>query len=644
MESKTPPTTPFALHIGVTGHRDLAAGAIPAITRSVADILDAIRLRVATRYARAPKGLFTPCPPILRCLSPLAEGADRIVARQALELGYELQSPMPFPRQEYEKDFKEDTSKQEFRELLEKATAVLELDGTHAAADDAYLAVGRIVLEQSDFLIAVWDGAEAKGRGGTAQIVEEAQSRGIPVFVVNPADPAAVTFLTGDASDHWREGFNETLDRILLPASCQTPADAPAAASIWKRLVGFLTGGTPTGTSPQEYFSETWNRPGLLDSFPGWFEKNLARQKRPAGPYAQPRPGLRERFEACRSGIRRLMPRQDQDSRTPPPADACPWCDRLGPELSQARRIERTLAEHYEWADHLAVRYGSRFRALGLLRHWLMAVVIIGLLIGFNVEPLETLGFSLQFLAFATILVLVRINRRRDWHQRFLDYRYMAEHLRHMRSLVLLGRTASFVHEGADASCTTESWPVWYLRNVARQAGLVHARMDIAFLQTYKKSLDANIIVDQINFYNNRWQRYDAIAHRLEKFGTGCYIAGLLFIFLRAAIFSWVKNDTPLLFNFMGRDLRTLINEILLVTPAVASMTFAIRSQGEYARLGTRYKRMLEMLEQRRKALQAIAPLTSGKLADFAEALAELLSGEVSGWHVLVKSRPISLC
>ncbi|MEI9967291.1 MAG: hypothetical protein WDM87_01165 [Terracidiphilus sp.] len=53
---------------------------------------------------------------------------------------------------------------------------------THDAADVAYERVGRLVLEQSDFLIAIWNGEPAAGRGGTAQIVEEALEQNIPVI------------------------------------------------------------------------------------------------------------------------------------------------------------------------------------------------------------------------------------------------------------------------------------------------------------------------------------------------------------------------------------------------------------------------------------------------------------------------------
>src|ERR1700679_1891770 len=43
----------------------------------------------------------------------------------------------------------------EFHALLAKALAVFQIDGVREAADVAYERVGRFVLEQSDFLIAI---------------------------------------------------------------------------------------------------------------------------------------------------------------------------------------------------------------------------------------------------------------------------------------------------------------------------------------------------------------------------------------------------------------------------------------------------------------------------------------------------------
>ena len=123
-------------------------------------------------------------------------------------MGYALLCPMPFAQAEFEKDFLppsalEPASLTHFRALLEKARtgsglAVQELDGRRAEAPSAYAAAGCAVLDQSDFLIAVWDGAEAAGRGGTAETLREGLGRHIPVF-----------WIDARASENWRLLRNE---------------------------------------------------------------------------------------------------------------------------------------------------------------------------------------------------------------------------------------------------------------------------------------------------------------------------------------------------------------------------------------------------------------------------------------------------
>ncbi|HZY59562.1 MAG TPA: hypothetical protein VFE56_07365, partial [Candidatus Binataceae bacterium] len=77
------------LVIGVTGHRDLRPDARGAIAAQVRDIL----LHFKNSYPSTP----------IMLLSPLAEGADRLVAEVALEagIGASLMAPLPMPREIY---------------------------------------------------------------------------------------------------------------------------------------------------------------------------------------------------------------------------------------------------------------------------------------------------------------------------------------------------------------------------------------------------------------------------------------------------------------------------------------------------------------------------------------------------------------
>ena len=54
----------------------------------------------------------------------------------------------------------------------------------------AYEAIGRVILEHSDLLMAIWDGNAAAGQGGTGQVVREALDAGLLVVHIDPAAPA----------------------------------------------------------------------------------------------------------------------------------------------------------------------------------------------------------------------------------------------------------------------------------------------------------------------------------------------------------------------------------------------------------------------------------------------------------------------
>ncbi len=58
--------------------------------------------------------MYAPGPGLLRAISPLAEGTDRVFASCALDLGYQLCCVTPFFKKEFENDFKEPASKSEF--------------------------------------------------------------------------------------------------------------------------------------------------------------------------------------------------------------------------------------------------------------------------------------------------------------------------------------------------------------------------------------------------------------------------------------------------------------------------------------------------------------------------------------------------
>ncbi len=173
---------PFVLRIGVTGHRTLADpdALRPAVRAAIRGLIE--------------RFLGPDADPALLVISALAEGADRLVAREVLagpDAG--LEAVLPLPAREYRADFSGEASRAEFTGLLGRAQRVWQAP-PGSSREEAYERAGRRVVDRADVLIALWDGQPSRGRGGTATIVSYARDRGVPVAWVNTASPAGAQF------------------------------------------------------------------------------------------------------------------------------------------------------------------------------------------------------------------------------------------------------------------------------------------------------------------------------------------------------------------------------------------------------------------------------------------------------------------
>jgi len=194
------------LRMGVTGHRTIGGDGPNA-----AAIRDGVRMIFAYLWQTVADNAPVGSMPELVVVSPLAEGADRLIAREAVAAGFPLHCPLPFPRDEYERDFTGQASRREFRALLARAAVVRELPGTRGTTVEeakAYAAVGRVVVDESDVLLALWDGEAARGDGGTAQVVRDALARAVPVVWLVPARPHDIRVLTASSATHRGDGLS----------------------------------------------------------------------------------------------------------------------------------------------------------------------------------------------------------------------------------------------------------------------------------------------------------------------------------------------------------------------------------------------------------------------------------------------------
>lgn len=120
-------------------------------------------------------------------VSPLAEGADRLVASLAVErFGMALQVPLPLPYELYHTDFSAPNSIEAFKMLVGKAEFYFELPMRFGSLEDLamrlesganenrnrqYALAGAYLVDNCHDLIAVYDGNGEEGVGGTGQVV-----------------------------------------------------------------------------------------------------------------------------------------------------------------------------------------------------------------------------------------------------------------------------------------------------------------------------------------------------------------------------------------------------------------------------------------------------------------------------------------
>src|SRR5512141_2703183 len=184
------------LVVAVTGHRDLLPSEIPAIREKVRRFLSDLRDAYPGR--------------IVAVMSPLAEGADRIVAEEAITLRMPLHVPLPMPRDLYLKDFTTPGSVAHFDALCAAATEVYELPlvpgNTVALISEQgpgrarqYAQAGVFLCAHCHVLLALWDGKVSDQLGGTSQVVRFHHQDVMPGYT--PSSTAGRLTLADDESD-----------------------------------------------------------------------------------------------------------------------------------------------------------------------------------------------------------------------------------------------------------------------------------------------------------------------------------------------------------------------------------------------------------------------------------------------------------
>ena len=154
--------------VGFSGHRQLADSG--SVLRALTQALELLRQEAKGEWV---------------ALSSVATGGDQLFVGRALEMGFTWHAILPMPRAEFSRDFSP-AEWSDVETLLGRAQHVRVIT-ENGSRDDAYLDCGMETVNGSDVLLAVWDGDPARGKGGTAEVIDYAKSIGKPVLIIDAA-------------------------------------------------------------------------------------------------------------------------------------------------------------------------------------------------------------------------------------------------------------------------------------------------------------------------------------------------------------------------------------------------------------------------------------------------------------------------
>lgn len=646
------PGLPVRFAVGITGHRGgnraLATDAAP-IAAALAGILGEIEAALAAERTATPALTIHPT----RLHTLLAHGVDQLAALEASALGWEIVAPLPFGRelnvainaqphthadamallaggdasdpavQARARGIRQWSDRARLFQLADRDTEIAALfEAMLASPDDAVCArhfhnaaaaqaahAGRVMVEQSDLLIGVWDNGSRDGVGGTGHTIVRALEIGTPVLLLDPARP-----------EHWS----------ILSSTESLAGWQAHAGQDRERLHGVVGNALQArdGSAARTLRDEAWHPRGTRAST------------------------LYRRIEALFGGEPRPLRSLVQDYEPPERiaiGSAAPLVQAAaalpGADHAFVAAVTDDILPAFARADGISARLSDSYRS-GMVANFLLAAlaVIVGVAwLPLGVDSGKWLFALAEFGLLAAILVITWLGGRRRLHARWFETRRAAEYLRHAPILLLVGVARPPSHW---PRATGSAWPEYAVRHVLRAPGLPEMAVTRSFLRSALQGLLAPHVASQRAYHLAKAKRLETISHRLDQLAASLFkiaVASVaLWLLMRAgAALQWLPDAWPhsssKAFAFLG-----------VAMPTLGSSIAGVRYFGDFERFA------------------AISDVTAGKLAQVEVRIGQLLAGpdaaidyegvsrlahgidgivvdEIESWQAVFSGKPIAL-
>ncbi|WP_066531416.1 DUF4231 domain-containing protein [Erythrobacter sp. CCH5-A1] len=636
------------LALGITGHR-ATNPAYSAHAAAIATALEALFDRIDAICASLPGTRGQ-----VRLHSLLVDGTDQVAGELALARGWDLAVPLPFgpalngainahPETLADVDallggrpaadpaveakaaaIRAITARARLFALADRDAEIEALWRAHLAApedraaarafealaSDNVALAGRVMIEHTDLVIAVWDGKVPNLPGGTGHTVAEALKLGAPVLLIDPARP-----------DTWR----------ILSRPEELGLSAPAdAAPDQDRLEAIIRAAVVVeGWSPDLLARERW-RPRSSRAFGlyrriervfggggGWFGSLKATYEAPDAIAAGSGAGM--------IAAARAMP---------------------GADPAVTRQLAEDVMPMFAWADGVANRLADAYRS-GMCVNFVLATlaVMVGILfLPSGMADYKWVFALVELLLLGGILAMTAAGSRFGWHRRWFATRRVAEYLRHAPALLLLGvvRPTGRWPRGGGAA----RWPEHFSRHALRAVGLPQVAVTRGYLRSGLAGAVLPHVTGQRTYHIAKAHKLETVHHRLDKAAETCFalaVASVLaYLVLKGAgVAGWVPKH-------LASDLSPFFTFAGVAFPTLGANLSGIRYFGDFERFGAISRVAAEKLgaiEERIGLLLSGADsrITYAAVADLIHTLDEAVVEEIASWQAVFGAKHLAL-
>ncbi len=642
------------LGVGITGHRSKHP-VFAANSDAIATTLARLFAQLGNTAATAAAAGGAEAAPLIRLHSLLAYGADLMAVQAAQRLSWSVVAPLPFGcdlnlainaqpttvddmEQLLAGHSAEDAATEaraaEIREAA-RAVAVFALAEQDAAVTARFRAqltspadevaalsfaalcsdraamAARVMIEQSDLVVGIWDGETRGAYGGTRHSIEAALAMGVPVVWIDARQP-----------DRWRIlQASEELANLAVPGD--TADNDTILAGLVEQALCPRGGGWSHGPRRERWRDQShrllhaYRRVELLFGEPG----------------QRPLRSLSQRYEhpdAVAAGSGKAM---------------LTAAALLGGDPAMPGRIAQHVMRPFAWADGISTWLADAYRGSMVASFFLSAFAIIG---GMAYLPFASIEHKWGFAAFELLLLVMIIGifvtgKRRRWHERWFDTRRVAEYFRHAPVLLLLGaaRPAGRWPQG-----TTGNWPETYVRHALRAIGLPVMSVEPGYLRRALQFVRDHHVTPQQSYHQGKAAKLRRAQHNLDRLSERLFVLAVISVAVYLAIEMGAALD--LLAQDLPKKTAKAFTFLGVLLPTLGGAFAGVHYFGDFERFAA----ISDVAAQKLAAVTARidlllaaddAEISYVRAAEIAHAVDDVVVGEIEGWQAVFSGKHITV-